>query len=218
MQGSRIAGLFLGGCCLLASLGGCQWQSFDQPPIAQITATPSSGPAPLLVQLSGSLSAGDSAVYEYTWEFPDQGIDPVRAIQSEQTYRQSGEYVVRLTVRDTAGQSCTDEFIIRVENTPPVASGRVSDDAPVPGQSISFDASGSYDSDGHLVDVIWDFGDGSMRHGAQVAHMYDRIGSYRVQLTIVDNAGASATLSHTMWVHEASSGGGSCGGGAIPLT
>jgi cellulose 1,4-beta-cellobiosidase len=165
----------------------------------------------LNVRLSGSLSDDDAAILEYVWEFPDHDTASFHGIQTERSYHQSGEYLVRLTVVDSAGQSAVDEFVIRVVNTPPMASCRLSNDAPVPGESVLFDASASLDADGQLIDFIWDFGDGATLRGTRVSHTYDQLGLYDVRLTVVDNAGALATISHTVTVHEASIGGG-CGG------
>ncbi|MFC2106193.1 PKD domain-containing protein [Candidatus Bipolaricaulota bacterium] len=211
MKGLRIRCLFLWACCLAFSLGGCSWLIPDLEPTAMISATPTSGRAPLAVRLSGSLSDDDAAILDYTWEFPDQDVAAVHGVQTERNYQQSGEYTVRLTVLDSAGQSDTAELVIKVENTAPIASCRFSNDAPVRRESVLFDASASYDSDGRLVDFIWDFGDGSTRRGTRVSHVYEEIGLYVVRLTVVDNAGAVGTISHTMTVHEATTGGG-CGG------
>jgi PKD repeat protein len=119
-----------------------------------------------------------------------------------------------LTVCDSAGQYGTDECTICVENTPPVASCRFSSDAPIPSESVLFDASASYDIDGRIVDVIWDFGDGTSLRGSQVLHSYSSVGTYVVHLTVVDNSGTSAGISHTMSVHEPVTGGGGCCGGS----
>lgn len=210
MKCSRCRCLLFEMCCLVLVLGGCTWLAIDEAPTAIISATPVTGRAPLAVQLSGSLSTDDAAILEYSWDFPDQATDAAIGIQTEQHFAQSGAYRVRLTVRDSAGQTDTDEIVIQVVNATPVASCRFSNDAPVLRESVLFDASASMDTDGQLVDFVWDFGDGTTRRGTRVSHAYEQIGLYTVQLTVVDNAGASATISHTMTVHEASSGGG-CG-------
>lgn len=210
MKGSRFCCLLLVGCFLVTILGGCEWLTPDRAPIAIISATPAAGKAPLVVQLSGSLSQDDAEILEYSWEFPDQEPDRMHGIQIEQSYQLSGEYLVRLTVTDSAGQSNVAEVIIQVENMPPIASCRFSNDAPIPGESVLFDASSSFDSDGQLIDFIWDFGDGTTQRGTRVSHVYNELGLYEVQLTVVDNAGALSTISHTMTVHTAFIGGG-CG-------
>jgi trimeric autotransporter adhesin len=200
------------GVCLLACLpGGCSWLIPDLAPTAVITATPALGSAPLLVQLSGALSEDDGAIAEYLWEFSDEDGTATHGAQAERTYPHSGEYTVRLTVWDSAGQSDSAEIVIPVDNTAPIASLRLSNDAPAPRENVVFDASSSFDSDGHLTDYLWELGDGTTHSGTPVNHAYDLAGLYIVRLTVVDNAGASATVSHTMTVHETPSGGG-CGG------
>ena len=211
MKGSRYHCLLLGACCLVAILNGCSWLTTDEIPIAVISATPAAGKAPLVVQLSGSLSEDDAGILAYSWEFPDQDSDRVDGIWTERSFPLSGDFVVRLTVTDSAGQSAVAEAIIQVENTAPIASCRFSNDAPIPGETVQFDASSSFDSDGQLIDFIWDFGDGETQRGTRVSHVYNQLGLYEVRLTVVDNAGALSTISHTMTVHTQSVSGG-CGG------
>jgi PKD repeat protein len=157
------------------------------------------------------LSEDDAGVLTYSWEFQDQDPAHVSGIQTTRSYRLAGEYTVQLTVTDSAGQSDVTEAAIQVVNTPPIASCRFSNDAPIPRESVLFDASASFDRDGQLVDFIWDFGDGITQRGTRVSHSYEELGLYQVLLTVVDNSGASSTISHTMTVHTLSSGGG-CGG------
>ena len=47
---------------------------------------------------------------------------------------------------------------------------------------------------GDVVDFTWEFGDGTSTRGTRVGHAYDETGVYTVRLTIMDNAGASATI------------------------
>ena len=56
------------------------------------------------------------------------------------------------------------------------------------GQTITFDASASYD-DGTLVSYTWDFGDGTTASGAQVSHAYTAEGVYTVVVTVLDDDG-----------------------------
>jgi len=210
MKWSRYHCLLLGACCL-AALSGCSWLTPDEAPIAIISATPAAGKAPLSVQLSGALSEDDSELLTYSWEFPDQEAARVDGIQTVQNYSLSGDYVVCLTVTDIVGQSAVAEAIIQVVNTAPIASCRFSNDAPIPGEIVQFDASSSFDPDGQIIDFIWDFGDGASQRGTRLSHSYDQLGLYQVQLTVVDNAGDVSTISHTMTVHTQSVSGG-CGG------
>lgn len=202
--------LVWGICCLVILLPACSWLAVDDAPTAIISGNPTTGPAPLTVHLSADLSCDDVSIRSYKWDFPDLEIASVAGMQTEQQFPHSGTYRARLTVHDDAGQSDTDEIIIQVLNTAPIASCRFSNDAPVLRENVLFDASASRDTDGQLIDFIWSFGDGTTQRGTRVSHAYEQIGLYTVTLTVVDNAGAIGTLTHTMTVHEGSSGGG-CG-------
>lgn len=59
------------------------------------------------------------------------------------------------------------------------------------GLTCGFDASPSSD-DGTITGYGWQFGDGASSTGKTVNHTYAVAGSYAVQLTVSDNAGATA--------------------------
>src|SRR2546423_4401691 len=76
------------------------------------------------------------------------------------------------------------------QNQPPVAvlaptPARVNPDDP-----ITFDASGSTDSDGSIVSYSWAFGDGATADGVLRVHAYTAPGTYTVALTVTDDRGA----------------------------
>ena len=75
-------------------------------------------------------------------------------------------------------------------NLPPTAVFIAS---PVAGTSpllVTFDATGSSDSDGTIVAFEWTYGDGSTGQGATPSHTYELAGTYTVHLTITDDDGA----------------------------
>ena len=47
---------------------------------------------------------------------------------------------------------------------------------------MNFDGSRSYDRDGHIVNWTWDLGDGTIKYGEKVDHIYDTAGLYLVKL------------------------------------
>lgn len=59
-------------------------------------------------------------------------------------------------------------------------------------QTITFDASLSYDPDGNITNYQWDFGDGILTNTTEkiISHSYDQKGKYNVVLTVMDNEGA----------------------------
>jgi len=56
-------------------------------------------------------------------------------------------------------------------------------------QSIVFDAKGSTDPDGDLLEFQWDFGDGTTATGSRVAHLYAEQTTYQALLIVSDNSG-----------------------------
>ncbi|WP_456486561.1 NosD domain-containing protein, partial [Candidatus Alkanophaga liquidiphilum] len=69
-------------------------------------------------------------------------------------------------------------------NQPPIANFTYYPEKPVVNQSVTFDASSSYDPDGTIVSYEWDFGDGTTASGVVVTHAYSAAGSYTVTLTV----------------------------------
>ena len=81
-------------------------------------------------------------------------------------------------------------------NAPPVAVIGVSASGGQSPVRITFDASGSSDSDGQISSYEWDFGDGSVAQGEVVSHEFDAGAEedvdFTVRLTVTDDHGATA--------------------------
>ena len=84
-------------------------------------------------------------------------------------------------------------------NQPPVADPN-GPYAGTEGSSLTFDGSGSYDSDGSIVSYEWDFGDGNTGTGVNPAHTYTLEGTYTVTLTVTDDDAATDTKTTTATV------------------
>ncbi len=96
------------------------WTPGNQPPVAAITATPSSGTAPLSVNLDGGGSSdpdpGDLLSYE--WDLDDDGqFDDSTAPTLTRVFNRTT--TVRLRVSDRAGATATAQRLISVDNTAP---------------------------------------------------------------------------------------------------
>jgi PKD repeat protein len=89
--------------------------------------------------------------------------------------------------------------------TPPVADFTYSPIEPYMNETVTFDASGSYDPDGTIVSYEWNFGDGLNSTGMIVTHAYEASGNYVVTLTVTDDDGlidiAMATI-NVVGVHD----------------
>ncbi|NJQ02208.1 carbohydrate-binding protein [Streptomyces zingiberis] len=102
-------------------------------PIAQASATPTSGPAPLRVQFSSQGSNDpDGGTLTYNWAFGD-GTTATGANPSH-TYTTNGTYTATLTVRDPTGLTATASVTVTVGNTTPT----VTLDLPADGQLADF--------------------------------------------------------------------------------
>ena len=98
--------------------------SANQPPVAEATATPTTGAAPLTVNFDGSGSRdpdpGDTLTY--SWDLDgDDAFDDSTATRPTYTYTASGSYTASLRVTDNHGASDTDSVTISVGNTAPTA-------------------------------------------------------------------------------------------------
>lgn len=87
-------------------------------------------------------------------------------------------------------------------NQPPVARFTFSPASPQPGQWITFDASGSYDTDGTIASYQWDFNaDGAFdATGQLVYYRFMAGGAYPVTLKVTDDDGASNQVTQTVVV------------------
>ena len=93
-------------------------------PTARISATPTSGIAPLTVQFRGDQSSDpdeDDSI-RYAWDFDGNGtVDSIDANPSY-IYTTNGVYQARLTVTDSTGQTNTQSTTITVGNTAPTVT------------------------------------------------------------------------------------------------
>ncbi|TRZ49352.1 MAG: PKD domain-containing protein, partial [Dehalococcoidia bacterium] len=141
----------------------------------------------------------DGTIVSYTWSFGDGTA--ATGITVTHSYANTGFYNVTLTVSDNDGatDACAHSLhVTKVGNSPPVASFTVTAETVNIDETLSFDASESYDSDGSIVAYSWDFGDGTAATGVTAEHAYSEAGTYTVTLTVTDNDGVTDTTTATI--------------------
>ena len=160
----------------------------NQLPIARMSATPNGGIAPELISFSGLMSSDpdNDPLVDYSWDFNDGSFASGALVTHN--FVAAGTYNVKLTVTDSRGGkgSVTQAVVIRA-NQLPLASFVATPDTGLGELKVQFDASGSSDSDGSIVEYIWNFGDGNGGTGKLASHVYSAPGTYAVQLTVKDN-------------------------------
>ncbi len=87
-------------------------------PTAVISATPTSGDAPLNVSFNGSGSSDpDGSIVSYAWNFGDGSTGS--GVSTSHTYNSAGNYTATLIVTDDSGQTASDNITINVTSTGP---------------------------------------------------------------------------------------------------
>ncbi len=213
-----VAPLFLSGCVLEQILDDI----VNEHPHAVIEASPREGSAPLDVDFNAQYSRDDSTIVEYRWNFGDpMNTQSAMEIAPTHTFTHPGTYLIKLTVIDDEGAVDTQQVAIVVTDAPPIAQASVNNDAPLPGDTVIFSATGSYDLQGDIVSYHWEFGDGKTGTGETVQHTYIQGDYYVVTLTVTDESGEVAQTNLGMNVQPGQSVCGddspSCGSDFQPL-
>ncbi len=162
-------------------------------PVANFSATPVSGLAPLVVQFNDSSS---NVPTSWQWSFGD-GTANSTVKNPQHTYASAGTYTVLLTATNAGGSGGIQKVGYIVVNVPkPVANLTglpTSGTAPL---AVQFSDSSS----NVPTSWQWSFGDGTANSTVQnPVHTYNAAGTYNVTLTAT-NAGGSGSLQKTGYI------------------
>jgi PKD repeat protein/KaiC/GvpD/RAD55 family RecA-like ATPase len=162
----------------------------NRPPIAQFSESATIVDTEVTIYFNASDSYDpDGSIVVYFWDFGD-GTNATGLIVTH-SYAENGTYVVTLTVTDNDAAKASTNATKTVLNQHPVASFTESAETVYTGETITFNATSSYDSDGFIISYFWDFGDGENTTGVVVDHSYVDNGAYTVTLTVTDEDGDS---------------------------
>lgn len=163
------------------------------PPVADFTATPVAGCAPLTVAFTNTSSGDANYPNTYSWDFGDGNTSD--QANPTHTYTEPGTYTVTLTANGPVDSDENQQVDLVVVNAPAVAfSGTPT--TVNPGDTVFF----TDQTPGSIVSWSWDYGDGGSDSTANPTHVYNLPGSYTVALTVTDIDGCSATLSQPTYI------------------
>ncbi len=187
------------------------------PPVAQVSASPVVGKAPLFVKFDASASTDpDGEIVFYKWDFNGDGDYDASGAESSvsYTYESLGIYEARVSVLDNDGDegSASVVIIVQADNLPPIAELTAEPslgDVPL---TVMLDASSSRDHDGDIVLYEWDFdGDGrydfSSVEELVATFVYEQPGYYLPSVTVKDDEGlfsvarTMVTVMPEEWMH-----------------
>ncbi len=186
----------------------------NSPPTARFTFTPSnpvtpdpSGTTNVMFDASASTDS-DGTITNYLWDFgdglgeQDLGSTPTYGLVGVGSFEATVRVVDNLgasgAAKNNVGNVITDDqpshtmHVVLIDSKPN-GNFTVSDSNPDIGQTVSFDASSSYDPDpgGSITNYAWNFGDSGTASGVTATHAYSTFGAKTVTLTVTDDFGVT---------------------------
>ena len=162
-------------------------------PTAAFTVTA----ANLAVSFDGAGSSDpDGTITSYAWDFGD-GTTGTGATASH-TYTTAGTRTVTLVVTDNSSTTGTlsKSVTVSAANTPPTSSFTF-----VPNNlAVTFDGSGSSDSDGTIATYAWTFSDGGTATGPKPTYTFPAAGPVSATLVVTDNQSATGSSTQNFTV------------------
>jgi PKD repeat protein len=171
------------------------------PPTADFSYQPSNPRTTSTVRFKDNSTDPDGTIVSYYWDFGDGTNSTER--NPEHRYYVSGKYEVTLTVTDDDNATDTKSLNVYVEgppqNQPPIAKFEYKPTRTIEDSPIYF-TDKSKDLDGAVARVLWEFGDGTNSTEHNPIHKYAKAGTYIVNLTVIDNEGATSYVQKTIHV------------------
>ena len=164
-------------------------------PVAAFTSTAEG----LTASVDGTTSSdANGPIAAYAWEFGDGGTGT--GVRAQHNYAATGTYTVKLTVTDNTGNTASTTRTVSVVAPPANVAPTAAFTSTPANLAVSFNGSGSADSDGTIAGYAWNFGDAGTGTGATASHTYASAGTYTVTLTVTDDDGATGTTSRAVTV------------------
>ena len=171
---------------------------YNTPPIAGFTYLPLQPNDIEPVQFSDSSEDVDGVISSWYWVFGDGNSSNEQ--NPNHRYEDDGLYTVVLQVTDDDFDMHQITQQIKIVNVPPAAKFTFNPVEPTINDTVKF-SDHSSDGDGDIVSWLWDFDDGETSEVKSPQHHFPGEGTYQVTLVIVDDDGASSTISKFVIVY-----------------
>jgi len=171
---------------------------FVAPPVASFTESVSTVPTGTIISFDASGSTSGGTITSYSWDFGDSSSGT--GVTTNHSYAVAGNYTVTLTITDSNGKTASSTSLKVIQDRPPTAAFTFTPTGPITGQTVSFDASSSSDTDGSIVAYAWNFGDLTTGSGVTTSHVYTSAGTFNITLIVTDNSGSTGTASASITV------------------
>ena len=152
-----------------------------------------------VMTLTATATSDYGDIVSYEWNLGDGSTASGSSV--EHIYAESGVYIVSLEVTDELGIKSTQSGLAEVQDSSPNTNFISDKNEGTSPLTVQFtDQTTSYDD---IVSWSWSFGDGSeLSTSTNPSHVFLTQGEFTVTLTVVDEDGSSANVSHLIAVVE----------------
>ncbi len=165
-----------------------------QAPVANFSATPTTGCSPLAVHFTDQST---NKPLFWTWDFGN-GLTSTSQNPTV-VYRTPGTYTVKLIVRNTTGTDVAEKngyITVYAGPTPQFTSNLTLACAPAQVQLLDQSNPGQ----GSITSWAWNLGDGSASNQENPLHSYTQPGYYNVSLTVTNSGGCSNSITQNRYI------------------
>src|SRR5579871_870589 len=167
-------------------------------------ATPTQGPSPLLVELTGTVSSGEPTAAN--WSFGDGTYlneSGPGGLSLAHIFTSPGLFTVQVRVWEGSASATASTQVVAPANVlgVTIVATPANGSAPLAMEFRGVVTGGTETYTG----LVWQFGDGTYGNGTVVSHTYETAGRYNVTLTATDSAGDSGEGTLLIDVGEAAS-------------
>ena len=157
------------------------------------------------VTLDASASTDNVGVTTISWYFEVNGrMVELDGLVVDHVFEVPGTYEVQLAVRDEAGKTGLDSFILTVRDTVPPEIPRMKSVTLQRGETLLLDGAAASDNVG-VVNWSWSIENGGKPlelSGVSLNHTFHTAGTYRVTLTVTDADGNEAMTTFSVKVND----------------